>query len=191
MRRSRIFGWAEFVFLGAGGGSLAFCGGILLYSTFFQLRSEKEFESLIVQNSTRPKVESHADRFAPLGRLEIPAVGLKVIVFEGTDCWTLIRAAGHIPGTALPGDPGGNIGIAAHRDTFFKALKDLGPRDEIILRTVTATFHYRVESKRVVTPEEVSVLNGSVDPSLTLVTCYPFEFLGRAPKRFIVRAHRE
>jgi sortase A len=109
------------------------------------------------------------------------------MVLEGDDASTLQWGVGHIPGTALPGRPG-NVGIAGHRDTFFRPLKDVRKNDLIILQTLGGTYRYRVESFETVEPDDTEVLESSNQPSLTLVTCYPFDFVGAAPKRFIVRA---
>jgi sortase A len=122
-----------------------------------------------------------------IGRLSIPRLHLSAIVEEGVDDTTLSRAVGHIPGTALPGETG-NIGIAGHRDTFFRALKDLQPHDEIDFTTHAGHFHYTVESLRIVEPSEVSVLKPDGGETLTIVTCFPFQYIGNAPRRFIVRA---
>jgi len=106
------------------------------------------------------------------------------------DAATLRRGAGHIPETAQPGDPG-NVGIAAHRDSFFRGLKDVRKNDIIRLETLEGTYRYRVDWTRIVTPEDTAVLDATANPALTLVTCYPFYYVGSAPKRFIVRASRE
>jgi sortase A len=124
-----------------------------------------------------------------IGRLEIPNVGVSAIVQEGVASRTLRRGAGRIPGTALPWEPG-NTGIAAHRDRFFRGLKDIQEDDLITLTTVHGTYRYRVESTEVVTPRDTHVLADTGDDVLTLVTCYPFYYVGSAPKRFIVRAQR-
>jgi sortase A len=94
---------------------------------------------------------------------------------------------GHIPGTALPGEDG-NIVLAAHRDTFFRPLRNIQKGDEIALTTLSGAYRYRVESIQIVGPDDVGVLSPTKQPTLTLVTCYPFYFVGSAPKRFIVRA---
>jgi sortase A len=111
------------------------------------------------------------------------------MVLEGVDRRTLRRAVGHIPGTPLPGQPG-NIALAGHRDTFFRALRNIHEGDEITLQTVSGLYRYRVDFTKVVDPGEMRVLDNSNDAILTLVTCYPFSYLGPAPKRFIVRAHK-
>jgi sortase A len=96
---------------------------------------------------------------------------------------------GHIPGTALPGEDG-NVGLSGHRDTFFRPLKDLRIKDEIQISTLKGDFSYEVESLRVVEPSDVGVLEPARENVLTLVTCYPFFYIGAAPKRFVVRARQ-
>lgn len=122
-----------------------------------------------------------------IGRIEIPRLGVSAIVKAGTDATTLRRAVGHIPGTALPG-LSGNVGLAAHRDTFFRRLRDIRADDQIRVVTPEGTFTYLVASTRVVNPTDVWVLDPSDRPVLTLVTCFPFNYIGSAPQRFIVRA---
>jgi sortase A len=122
-----------------------------------------------------------------VARLEAPSLGLQTTVLEGSDDGTLARAAGHIESTAMPGNPG-NVGIAGHRDTIFRPLRNVKIGDVFFVKTSTTTLEYRVSSTKIVAPEEVSVLDPTPQPSLTLVTCYPFTFIGHAPKRFIVRA---
>jgi sortase A len=122
-----------------------------------------------------------------VGRIEIPRLGVSTIIRAGTDARTLQLAVGHIPGTALPGQSG-NIGLAAHRDTFFRRLKDIEPDDEIRLVTPESTSIYRVDRTNVVDPDDVWVLDPTPSPVLTLITCYPFNFVGSAPERFVVRA---
>ena len=124
---------------------------------------------------------------APLAILAIPSLGVKVPVFDGTDSLTLNHAVGHIAGTAMPGG-GGNIGIAGHRDGFFRPLKDIKPGEEIDLKTHGGTDIYTVDTIRIVSPREVKVLRPHGRPAVTLVTCYPFYFFGSAPMRFIVTA---
>ena len=111
------------------------------------------------------------------------------MVLEGTDSPTLRRAVGHIPGTALPWQPG-DVAIAGHRDTFFRPLREICRGDNITLQTLQGSYHYRVEFTRVVDPRDTWVLSSSHGPTLTLITCYPFYFVGSAPKRFVVCATR-
>jgi sortase A len=125
-----------------------------------------------------------------LGRLEIERLGVSAVVLEGAGPGTLLRGVGHIPGTALPRDPVGNVGIAGHRDTFFRALSGVQSDDVIELTTPQGTFRYRVDWARVVAPEQIEVLAPTGEPAVTLVTCYPFRYIGPAPRRFVVRGKR-
>jgi sortase A len=126
---------------------------------------------------------------APLAVLRIPRLRLEVAVLPGTDDRTLDRGVGLIEETAPPGIDG-NTGIAGHRDGFFRGLKDIVTGDAIEMDTLDETNAYRVERTWVVTPDDVSVLDPTPAPALTLVTCYPFYYVGSAPQRFIVRAVR-
>ena len=123
----------------------------------------------------------------PLAVLRIPKIQLEVPLFEGTDDFTLNHAVGRIAGTARPGEPG-NIGIAGHRDGFFRGLKDVSVGDAIELKRLQGTDTYVVDEIQIVKPENVEVLHSRRIPSLTLVTCYPFYFFGSAPQRYIVKA---
>jgi sortase A len=122
-----------------------------------------------------------------IGRLEIPGIGLSVVVLEGDDAHTLRLGAGQVPGTALPGE-GGNMAIAAHRDTFFRPLRNIHTGAVIRFTTRNESLVYEVESTEIVTPSQVEVLNATAEPTLTLIACYPFFYLGSAPDRFVVRA---
>jgi sortase A len=124
---------------------------------------------------------------AVLAVLRIPRLELEVPVYDGTTDPVLDLAAGRIEDTALPGTPG-NVGIAAHRDGFFRVLKDLKEGDALVLETPVATEQYRVEWIRITTPTDVSVIDPTPGPAVTLVGCYPFYHVGPAPQRFIVRA---
>jgi sortase A len=125
----------------------------------------------------------------PLAILRIPKIGLEVAVLEGTDDLTLNRAVGHIEDTPKPGE-NGNVGIAGHRDGFFRGLKDVVKGDALELETLSGTQIYRISDIWIVQPEDVYVLDPTPEPAITLVACYPFYFVGHAPKRYIVRATR-
>jgi sortase A len=125
-----------------------------------------------------------------IGEIEIPRLKLAVPVFEGDDAHILKLGAGHVPGTALPGAPG-NICIAAHRDKFFRALRFIRAGDEIVLQTAEGPMRFVVNSRSIVKPSDTQVLMPAPHRDLTLVTCYPFYYVGNAPKRFIVHASRE
>jgi sortase A len=125
---------------------------------------------------------------AAFGRIEVPRLGISTVMRAGSDAKTLRLAVGHIPGTAWPGEPG-NMGLAGHRDTFFRRLRDIRPDDEIRVVTAEGTHVYRVSRTLVVEPRDVWVLDNRGRHSLlTLVTCYPFTYIGSAPQRFIVQA---
>jgi sortase A len=134
-----------------------------------------------------------ANRPAPdrslIGRLTIPRLHLSAMVREGIGERTLRVAVGHIPGTALPGTPG-NFAVAGHRDTLFRPLRLIRRDDLIRLESLSGTYTYRVEKTEIVWPRNVSVLRLGQQPELTLVTCYPFYYVGEAPKRFVVRARQ-
>jgi sortase A len=131
--------------------------------------------------------ESLSRNLTPEALLRIPALKLVVPVFDGTNETNLNRGAGRIEGTARIGE-NGNLGIAAHRDGFFRALKDVQVDDVLLIERLTATEEYRVVSTRIVDPSDVSVIKPTSSRVVTLVTCYPFYHVGAAPKRFIVRA---
>jgi sortase A len=122
-----------------------------------------------------------------IGRLTIPAANVDAIVTEGVDDPILDRAVGHLPNTPLPGEAG-NVALAGHRDTFFRGLAKLELGDSIELVTTAGTYDYVVEDLRIVEPTETQVLAPGPSPTLTLITCYPFRYIGSAPQRFIVRA---
>jgi sortase A len=126
---------------------------------------------------------------ALIGRIGIPRLGLDAMVVESAGDGELRRAVGHVEGTALPGFPG-NVALAAHRDTFFRHLSELRANDVINVTTLEGTFHYTVASTQVIQPEQTQVLEATSRPALTLVTCYPFHYVGNAPQRFIVRAYQ-
>jgi len=152
-------------------------------------------EATIVGDSVREPHESVAQQSEPafassiIGRLSVPRLHLSAMVREGIDAHTLQLAVGHVPSTVLPGQAG-NVGLAGHRDTFFRGLKDLKITDEIQFSTARGNFRYEVESLTVVEPGNVDALAAVDADVLTLVTCYPFSYIGNAPKRFIVRARQ-
>jgi sortase A len=155
----------------------------------------QELESRLAAAETAPAALATSPRPAPsqsqpsgvIGRIEIPRLRLSVMTREGADAGTLRRAVGHVPSTALPGQ-GGNAAFAGHRDTFFRKLRDIRRGDEIVFTTAAGRHRYVVSELRVVDPRDVSVLEPTAHPVLTLVTCYPFNYIGSAPERFIVRA---
>jgi sortase A len=175
---------------------------VLADAWIFQVRQSRELDerlrnvSATSLETTRQSEPVIAPETIPMvsddglvGRLEITRLGLSTIVVEGVGKTDLGRAVGHIPGTAFPGQ-GGNVGIAGHRDTHFRPLKGVHVNDLIVLTTATGEYRYKVVSSEVVSPDAIEVLDPTPDEVLTLVTCYPFYFVGPAPSRFIVRAQR-
>jgi sortase A len=190
----RILQWGQRALFGCAALFLGYCGYALGDAWIFQRLENRDLDRLLreqrVARGSAPQPTSTAGPAEGLiGRMTIPRLLLSAVVVEGIDKTTLRRVVGHIPGTALPGQAG-NVGLAGHRDTLFRPLKDLRIKDEIRLSTLRGDFTYVVQSLRVVEPDNVAVLAPSSENTLTLVTCYPFFFIGAAPKRFIVRARQ-
>ena len=190
-RIQKFLHWTQRLFFLTGVVALGYVGFTLLDARLYQASAKRSLETEIQQESgphnNQPKREVKTGDV--LGRLDIPRLGLSVAVLQGTSSRMLRRGIGHIKGTPLPGEAG-NSGIAGHRDTFFRGLKDIRANDEIELQTTSGLFRYQVDWAKVVAPEDLSVLAPSTDSALTLVTCYPFYFVGPAPRRFVVRAHK-
>lgn len=125
----------------------------------------------------------------PIGRIEIDRVHLSAIVAEGTADRTLRRAVGHVPSTPLPGDDG-NVVLAGHRDSFFRPLRSVEEGDRIRLTTPEEEMEYEITSIEVVGAEDVDVMWPTKERTLTLITCYPFHYIGPAPDRYVVRARQ-
>ena len=204
-----VLRWTRYLFLAVGILALSYVGYALLDAKLYQAyqtwRLEQALKSLkpalgsvgqplsspppAIAEANRARVENAAPEGSSLGQIEIRSIGLTAMIAEGDDGRTLRRAVGHITGTALPGQQG-NVVIAGHRDTFFRPLRNIHKDDEITLTTFSGTYRYRVDAIQVVEPDDTEVLDRSDDAILTLVTCYPFYYVGPAPKRFVVRAHR-
>lgn len=191
MRINQVLSWSQNILLMIGILVLSYVGYAQLDSWLYQADQTRQFEQSLktVNLSSVGSVGVARLEAAPLGRIEISSVGLMAMIQEGVDEKTLQRSVGHIPGTSLPGQAG-NIALAGHRDTFFRQLRKIRQDDEIKLTTLSGTDRYRVDSIKVVEPEQTQVLDDLGDDLLTLVTCYPFNFVGSAPRRFIVRARK-
>lgn len=177
----------------------AWCAAVLVEARFHQSVSMQP--PLVVTQTAVPVLPGEGEKAAPrapvspaapavgsvLGRLVAPSVQMKTNVLEGSDDGTLSRGAGHIEDTPYPGQPG-NIGIAGHRDTVFRPLRRIKVGDPLQLTTADRTYNYRISKTLIVGPDDVYVLDPTARPTITLVTCYPFEYIGHAPKRFIVQA---
>lgn len=196
-----ILRWSQIGLFVCAAALLGYFGFVVADTYRFQDRESRNLQRLLEDQHVHdgdslqakllrpPEIPPAATMSGVIGRIEIARLGLSVVVVEGDDGKTLRRAAGHVPGTALPGHSG-NVGITAHRDTFFRPLRNIKMDDVITLTTLQGEYRYRVVSTEVVTPQDVSVLDSTAGETLTLVTCHPFYFVGAAPNRFIVRAER-
>ncbi len=182
--------WTERGLLVLGLGSLTMWCAINLRTYTLQRRVKADFSQMShahpnLRESPHPPLKDGDF----VGEIDIPDLGISAIILEGSDEHILRLGIGHIPGTALPGDRG-NVSLAAHRDTFFRPLRRIRKNDVIQLTTYNGSYKYRVDWTKVVRPGNISVLRPSRGATLTLITCYPFYFVGPAPDRFVVRAHR-
>jgi sortase A len=188
-RTALVWGFATVGLLFCG-----FCAYRILDARFYQARESMRLEEALRVGTTRDESVLPAGRpprkaGSLVGRLDIPRLHMSAIVLEGADEKTLDRGVGRISATADPGEAG-NVVLGGHRDTFFRPLRGIRRGDAIAVTTPAGRFRYRVEWTQVVRPEETGVLMTTPDPVLTLVTCYPFRYLGSAPQRFIVRARQ-
>ncbi len=185
----QVLKWAQGGLFAAGILILGYCGFVLLDTWRFERAETQSLERLSRTSAVAPAPAPAIGPDGLIGRIEIQRLGVSAVVVEGTGGPALRRATGHIKGTGFPGQPG-NIGIAGHRDTFFRPLQNIQRDDIITLTTAGGEYRYRVVSMNVVNPTDVAVLDPDGHEILTLVTCYPFHFIGSAPNRFIVRAER-
>lgn len=135
------------------------------------------------------KGEATVEKGRPIGIIEIPRLGLSSVVLEGDETAALLLGVGHLSDTPLPWH-GGNSVFAAHRDTFFRPLAGIRRNDVIRFSTADTQFEYVVTEMKVVEPTDLAVLNATPSATLTLITCFPFDYVGPAPNRFIVKAER-
>jgi sortase A len=192
MRAHVLLRRVEYALWIAGALATGFCAGVFLEAHLYQtLQNRRLEEQLRARRPQAPVMPPHVRRpiGSLVGRLEIPRLGFKAIVLEGSDSGTLRVAVGRIPETADPGQKG-NLVLAGHRDSFFRPLQGIRDGDNIEVVTPTGNYRYAVQWTQVVNPSETDVLKPTREPSLTLVTCYPFHYIGSAPQRFIVRARQ-
>ena len=176
--------WLEWLLLGIAIG----CLGTYVYETVEARRFQAERAAEFAR-ATQAYAPVVVRTGGLVGMLDVPRLKLKTPVIEGDDDSTLKRAVGHLPDTPMPWE-GGNSAFAGHRDGLFRPLKDIKVGDEIRFRTSRDEYRYRVTGTAIVTPDDISVLEPRSQPSLTLITCYPFSYVGNAPKRFIIHAER-
>ncbi len=180
--------WAQRVLFASAAVCLGYWSFVAVDTWTFQQRESGDLQRVLEDHNLHGGLPAMAAK-GLIGRLEIPRLALSVMLMEGDDAKTLRRAVGHIRGTPLPGHAG-NVAIGGHRDSFFRPLRNIRENDTIVITTFEGQYRYRVVSTSVVAPDDVAVLNASEGEILTLVTCYPFYFVGAAPDRFIVRAER-
>jgi len=172
-----------------GAAAVAYAGGTAVYAEIAHRHRSSTFDTARAATTAIGAPERTADlrEGDTMGRLEIPRLGISVMILHGTEDATLTLGAGHVPATSSPGGDG-NVVLAAHRDTFFRKLEGIRAGDHIRIVTVGHTYEYVVESTETVDPEDTRVMESRARQELTLITCFPFDFVGSAPKRFIVHA---
>jgi len=186
--------WIERGLFAVGLASLAWCAFVMGEGASWQHSHRQALEQVLTHTAAPVRAEVRGDaadirRGQPIGQLDVPRLHLSAVVIEGDDDASLKVAVGHLPDTPLPWEPG-NTALAAHRDTYFRPLKDIKVGDVVRLSTPRGTVEYRVQRTLIVAPEDVWVLDPTMRQTLTLITCYPFSYVGHAPQRFIVRAER-
>lgn len=192
MGRASVWRGVRRLCLCLGIAALSYAGGMLAYADVSQRYQSWKFDRETAMD-IRPIAAVMPDEPTGLqdgdliGRLEIPRIHLSVMIFHGVGDDVLARGAGHVPGTPLPGADG-NAAIAGHRDTFFRALRGIRAGDVIRVTTVRRRDEYIVDATETVAPDETRVIESRGRQELTLITCYPFSFIGAAPSRFIVHA---
>jgi sortase A len=189
--------WIDRALIIFGLACLAFYAIATAQSAMYQRRAKAELAKQMSARrldapavvSTRPSVPARLLATGELiGRVDIPRLNLSAVVAEGDDNATLGKAVGHLPDTPLPWDRSGNVGLAAHRDGLFRGLRNIRLGDEVRVITPRGEYFYTVRKTRIVNPEDVWVLAPTPEPTVTLITCYPFSYVGNAPQRFIVQA---
>ena len=194
-RLDRIARWIERGLVALGASCLIWVGATAMHAVTYQTEQNARLARLgastdhLTTDRTLNGAVSRPEAALPIGRLEIPRIGLSAVVMEGDDDRTLRVAVGHLPDTPLPWQDG-NAALAGHRDTFFRPIRRLRTGDEIRLVTPRGTFRYRATRQVVVEPDQLWVLDPSPTAALTLITCFPFDFVGAAPRRFVVHAER-
>jgi sortase A len=180
--KTQLLRVACYFFLTLGIFALGYAGFVYADSHAYQALEIKKMRQ--AGRFAGPRVLAEGD---VLGEIQVPRLGLSAIVVQGDSPANLRRAVGHLSKSALPGQ-WGNVALAGHRDTFFRPLRDIQVGDEIRFKTPERSFEYVVESIEVVVPRDIRVLEPSSGHELTFITCFPFHYVGPAPKRFVVRA---
>jgi sortase A len=181
--------WIERVLLGTGIVCLTWWGVASVQAIRYQTGQRAALERMRPAAPTVVNASTVVANGSPIGSLDIPRLGLSAMIAEGDNEATLNVAIGHLPDTPLPWQQG-NSALAGHRDTFFRPLQDIRVGDELHVSTTHGNFRYQVQETMIVGPNDVWVLDATERPTLTLITCYPFRYVGKAPRRFVVRAER-
>ncbi len=183
-KSARLLRGACYFFFSIGVFALGYAGFVSADAHIFQAAQIRELERPSPSLPQNPRPLDNGDL---LGEIQVPRLGLDAIVVQGDSPHNLRRAVGHLADSALPGDQG-NVALAGHRDTFFRPLRDIHVGDQILFKVHERSFEYVVQSIEIVGPRDVRVLESSTGHDLTLLTCFPFHYVGPAPKRFIVHA---
>lgn len=190
-RHSPVRRFAGRWLLWLGVAALGYAGGLAAYAAVYQRYQSWTFEHEVAAPNrimaAIPDEPADLHEGDLMGKIDIDRIGISVMVLQGIEEHTLLGGAGHVPGTSVPGSKG-NVVIAAHRDTFFRKLEAILPGDRIRVATFRGTYEYIVAFVETVDPGDTQVMESRAYPELTLITCYPFYFIGGAPKRFIVHA---
>lgn len=192
--RGRWYVWMSRALIALGLACLIFYSIVTVHTWRYQRAAKSRVEQMISIERPAAVRDYVPDVLKPLktgeiiGRVDIPRLGLSAAVAEGDDDKTLGNAVGHLPDTPLPWDRRGNVALAAHRDGLFRSLEGVRLNDDVRVVTSRGEFHYRVTKTHIVDPDDVWVIAPTDTPTITLITCYPFAFIGNAPQRFIVKA---
>jgi sortase A len=191
---ARRRGWMGRALIVVGLACLIFYSVVTVHTWRFQRAAKARVEEMVTMERPPAVREYVPDVLKPLqtgeiiGRVDIPRLSVSAAVAEGDDDKTLKNAVGHLPDTPLPWHRRGNVALAAHRDGLFRPLEKIRVDDDIRVVTARGEYHYRVKKTHIVDPDDVWVLAPTDTPTITLITCYPFSFVGNAPRRFIVQA---
>jgi sortase A len=192
--RSKRHVWTDRVLIAVGVACLLFYSAVTVNTWRYQRSAKSHVERMIsIERSSAvqarlPDVSKPLKIGEIIGKVDIPRLKLSAAVAEGDDEKTLRRAIGHLPDTPLPWQRRGNVAIAAHRDGLFRRLEKIRLQDDVHVVTPRGEYHYRVTKTRIVNPDDLSVIAPTQVPTITLITCYPFSFVGNAPRRFVVQA---
>ena len=193
-RRGRAYRWITRALIAFGLACLIFYTAVTVHTWRYQRAAKTQVQQMIsIQRPAEvlehvPNVAMPLKRGEIIGRVDIPRLKLSAAVAEGDDDKTLGKAVGHLPDTPLPWHRRGNVALAAHRDGLFRRLENIRLEDDVRVVTPRGEYHYRVKNTRIVDPDDVWVIAPTPTPTVTLITCYPFSFIGNAPQRFVVQA---